>query len=52
MNAPDDFGASNCPATYEAVEERMDEGDPGCPVCGLAPGWHLHEEEYQRDFFA
>jgi len=27
----------------------MDEGDPACPICGLAPGWHQHEEEEWPD---
>jgi len=32
-----------CPASYEAVEEAVEAGDTGCPLCGERPEEHDHE---------
>ncbi len=35
----------SCIASFEAVLERIEEGDTGCPLCGGRPDMHRREEE-------
>lgn len=32
--------ADECPAHREAVEEAIEKGEPGCPICGEGPEMH------------
>ena len=51
FDARPQFGSNGCNVSYEAVEDAMDEGDTGCPICGMAPGWHLTEDDLERSRF-